>query len=55
MEQDLKTFQLSNCLGCRFADKKKIGTGEPCCNKAAPYRVEDTTGWCIDRRHEEVK
>ena len=24
-------FQQDNCQGCYFADKPKVGTGEPCC------------------------
>jgi hypothetical protein len=27
----MKEFQEKNCRGCKFADAKKVGTGEPCC------------------------
>ena len=31
MEEGLAKFQRQNCSDCYFADKPKVGTGEPCC------------------------
>lgn len=31
MDKWLVDFQRRNCTDCKFADKPKVGTGEPCC------------------------
>lgn len=36
---DLAGWQKKNCVGCRFADKKKAGTGKPCCTHTGGYEV----------------
>lgn len=50
MEQDegLKAFQNANCKGCKFADKSKVGTGEPCCQYAFKLDIKD--GICHTKR-----
>ena len=30
-DNGLAAFQRENCSDCNFADKLKVGTGEPCC------------------------
>jgi len=32
-EQILAIWQSNNCSRCKFADPKKVGTGEPCCTR----------------------
>ena len=41
-------FQEKNCRGCYFADKKKVGTGEPCCSYG--FRLEVKDDRCLARR-----
>lgn len=44
----LKKYQLANCPDCRFADKKKVGSGTPCCT--FPGKLESWNGKCLTRR-----
>ncbi len=39
-EYQLKGFQATNCKGCKFADKKKVGSGKPCCQYAFGLDVQ---------------
>ena len=43
-----ETFQKLNCAGCRFADTKMVGTGQPCCTFPSKLDVED--GQCLSRK-----
>lgn len=46
-------FQNANCKGCRFADEKLVGTGEPCCTFAFTLDIQE--GKCYTRRGKEEK
>ena len=46
-EEELIAFQMSNCTGCRFADKATAGTGAPCCTKPTSPRIVEYH--CLDR------
>lgn len=45
-----ETFQKLNCAGCRFADTKMVGTGQPCCTFPSKLDVKD--GHCLSRKGE---
>lgn len=47
-ERGLIVFQNLNCLGCRFADELKVGTGDQCCNSSVQIKVAG--GHCKTRR-----
>jgi hypothetical protein len=34
-EKVLAIWQSNNCSRCKFADTKKVGTGEPCCTRTS--------------------
>ena len=44
----LALTQEVNCVGCKFADTDKIGTGEPCCQYPGP--LDFLEGQCLKRR-----
>ena len=44
---DLKEFQEKNCRGCRFASKKNVGTGRPCCT--FPGRLLTSPDVCLTK------
>lgn len=49
LNEGMVEFQKANCAkGCRFADKPKVGTGEPCCTFCSTIDVE--AGTCKTRR-----
>jgi hypothetical protein len=48
VNEGLKDFQEVNCRECNFADKEKVGTGEPCCTYA--FQLECSGGICRTRR-----
>ena len=33
-------FQRENCADCRYADKPKVGTGEPCCTHTGKLETD---------------
>ncbi len=47
--EPLSEWQERNCSDCRFADKKKVGTGEACCTYYLQYEMDDE-GECKTRR-----
>ena len=47
--ETLAEFQERNCRGCLYADRKKMGTGKPCCTRPLPTIVN---GQCLNRREE---
>ncbi len=48
----LSEWQKRNCTGCRFADEKKIGTGDACCTFYLSIEM-DSEGECkTARKHE---
>ena len=50
-DEGLAEFQRINCLGCRYSDRKQVGTGKPCCTKAGA--VEQEEGVCKSRVEKE--
>ena len=44
-------FQNENCRDCRYADKPKVGTGEPCCTYAG--KLESNSKLCFSWRADE--
>ena len=46
----MKEFQLKNCKDCYFADKDKVGTGEPCCTYPSKLIIDPETGKCQSKR-----
>lgn len=45
----LKDFQTANCKkGCKFADKKALAKGHPCCTFA--FGADNQDGICKTRR-----
>lgn len=52
-DRNLIVFHNLNCVGCRFADKPKIGTGEPCCTYW--QQIEVVKGHCETRRPAESR
>ena len=49
--ETFRTFQLSNCIGCKFTDEKKFKKGKPCCTYPGKIVVFDTV--CQTRRGKE--
>ena len=55
-DQGLAEFQQVNCRGCKFADKKKVGTGLACCQYGGrvehkPRNFNDPLeGACLSRK-----
>ena len=47
--EPLSEWQKRNCTGCRYADEKMAGTGEPCCTYYLPVELDDK-GECKTRR-----
>lgn len=47
--EPLAEWQKRNCAGCRFAEKKKVGTGEACCTYYLQYELDDK-GECKTRK-----
>ena len=47
--ENLPKWQNENCKGCRFADKKLIGTEKPCCIYSGYYKT-NSKGKCITKR-----
>ena len=47
-DQALAAFQMKNCAGCRFADKKAVGSGTPCCTYGG--KLEYRNNVCQTRR-----
>jgi len=47
--EPLSEWQKRNCTGCRFADKKKVGTGEACCTYYLQFKMDDE-GECTTKR-----
>jgi len=45
----LAEWQVANCEGCRFADGKLVGTGEPCCQFPGRLQTGDE-GQCLSHR-----
>ena len=48
-DKGLAKFQQANCTDCHFADKKKVGTGEPCCTFARRLEVKGEK--CLSMRY----
>ena len=44
----LSHLQKKNCSGCLFSDRKKVGTGEPCCTRVGG--PSDIAAGCSVRR-----
>lgn len=44
----LAIWQNNNCSRCKFAESKKVGTGEPCCTR--PGGPEPKGAICLARR-----
>ena len=49
-DQGMAEFQLNNCKGCYFADKPRVGTGEPCCQYAFRLDVTNKGTKCLTKR-----
>lgn len=47
-EKSLAIWQSNNCSRCKFADIKKVGTGEPCCTATSGPVVKGAI--CLARR-----
>ncbi len=48
-EKNLVEWQRAHCIGCKFTDTQKVGTGKPCCT--FPGNLETGTGpRCETRR-----
>jgi len=43
-------FQRENCTDCRYADKPKVGTGEPCCTYAGKLETDRAGRVCLSWR-----
>ena len=48
-QEPLSEWQKRNCAGCKFADEKKVGTGEGCCTFFLQYELDDE-GECKTKR-----
>ncbi|OGN90737.1 MAG: hypothetical protein A2Z70_01275 [Chloroflexi bacterium RBG_13_48_17] len=46
-EQELLSFQFLNCDGCHWADREKVGSGNPCCTFITRPQIVD--GKCLTR------
>lgn len=49
VNSDMVGFQKANCArGCRFAERKLVGSGKPCCTFSGKLEVKGIT--CKTRR-----
>jgi len=48
--ENLAKFQEANCKGCKFAERKLVGTGKPCCTYWTSIQVEGKK--CLTRKPE---
>ena len=49
-DEGMARFQHDNCEGCYFADKPKIGTGEPCCQFGFRLTIVDEGSRCLTKK-----
>ena len=50
--EPLAEWQKRNCTGCRFAEKRAVGTGKACCTYYLQYELDDK-GECKTKRKED--